>query len=195
MVYFITWKWNAWVSLSVSCSTRKCNKTQFMGSTWKTGTGTFPVVWLARKMHGFPRRFPIPSCQVRRLRRTFVLTKVVISDYKVFMISVSGKLWYQIQNDHWFWNLGFGVLLKSWANLANGKSFSDTFLPKKDNKSTKSSLHSCVYCQCNSMHLFYLFPHLYFDGSASFLRWPRTSYCCEARNYQKKLANDENKRV
>ena len=112
-----------------------------------------------------------PSHTVKPVNwRTFVLTKVVISDYKVLIASVSGKLWHQILNDHWFWNSGFKILLKSWTNLANRKSFSDTVLPKKDNKSTKSSLHNRVYGQSNSMHLFYLFPHLYFDGFASFLR-------------------------
>ena len=170
-------------------------KPSLWGQPGKLVLVLFPLYGWQGKCMDFLVDFPSHPVKSVDWDVLFVLTKVVISDYKVFMISVSGKLWYQIQNDHWFWNLGFGVLLKSWANLANGKSFSDTFLPKKDNKSTKSSLHSCVYCQCNSMHLFYLFPHLYFDGSASFLRWPRTSYCCEARNYQKKLANDENKRV
>ena len=33
-------------------------------------------------------------------------TKTMISVWKVFVISASGKLWQQILNDHWFWNLG-----------------------------------------------------------------------------------------
>ena len=36
---------NAWVSLSISHSTRKCNKTHRMGRTWEIGAPTFPIVW------------------------------------------------------------------------------------------------------------------------------------------------------
>ena len=84
---------------------------------------------------------------------TFVFTKVVISDSKV-LISVSGTLWQLILNDHWFWNLAFGVFLKSRANLTNLKSFSKTVLPWKDNRGTKKSLRNCIYGQSKSTHLY-----------------------------------------
>ena len=37
---------NAWVSPSISHSTRKFNKTHHMGRTREIGTHTFPIVWV-----------------------------------------------------------------------------------------------------------------------------------------------------
>ena len=37
---------NAWVSISISHSRGKCNKTHRMRRTWEIGTHTFPIVWV-----------------------------------------------------------------------------------------------------------------------------------------------------
>ena len=75
----------------------------------------------------------------------------------------------KILNYHWFWNLAFGVFLKSWANLTRRKPFSNTVRPRTDNSGTKSSLRNCAYGQIRSMHFCFLYTHLDFDGPASFL--------------------------
>ena len=99
---------NGQVSPSVPHSTGKCNKTYFMGLTWEIGTRTFPVVCLLNFSHEIPiiwytswdyhignawvsSWISIPSVKsVNWL--TLLFTKVVISENKVLIISVSGEL-------------------------------------------------------------------------------------------------------
>ena len=63
---------NAWVSLYISHSTGKCNKTHGIGKVWEIGTHTFPIVWVLFfpldshlkvyfsiwEMRGFPHKLP-----------------------------------------------------------------------------------------------------------------------------------------
>ena len=46
-------------------------------------------------------------------------TNVAISVCKLLMIIVSGKLWWQILNDYWFWNIALEASLRSWPSLIN----------------------------------------------------------------------------